>query len=41
VHDFSASPQRGLGLSDVVVTRWDAAKGTWIPLSKPGGEPLK
>jgi branched-chain amino acid transport system substrate-binding protein len=41
VHDFPASPQRGLGLSDVVVTRWDAAKGTWIPLSKPGGEPLK
>ncbi|HTQ75118.1 MAG TPA: ABC transporter substrate-binding protein [Burkholderiales bacterium] len=41
VHDFHASPQRGLGLSDVVVTRWDAAKGTWIPLSKPGGEPLR
>jgi len=41
VHDFHASPQRGLGLSDVVVTRWDPAKGTWIPLSKPGGAPLK
>jgi branched-chain amino acid transport system substrate-binding protein len=41
VHDFDASPQRGLSLSDVVVTRWDAAQGTWVPLSKPGGEPLR
>lgn len=41
VHDFRASPQRGLGLSDVVVTRWDAGKGTWVPLSKPGGAPLR
>jgi len=24
-----------------VVTRWDAAQGTWVPLSKPGGEPLR
>lgn len=40
VHDFNASPQRGLDLSDVVVTRWDPAKGTWVPLSKPGGAPL-
>jgi branched-chain amino acid transport system substrate-binding protein len=41
VHDFGASPQRGLDLSHVVVTHWDPAKGTWVPLSKPGGEPLR
>jgi branched-chain amino acid transport system substrate-binding protein len=41
VHDFVASPQRGLDLSHVVVTRWDPGQGTWIPLSKPGGEPLR
>jgi len=41
MHDFAASPQRGLDLSDVVVTRWDPAKHVWVPLSKPGGEPLQ
>jgi branched-chain amino acid transport system substrate-binding protein len=39
--DFPASPQRGLGLHDVVVTRWDPAKNTWVAVSKPGGEPLQ
>lgn len=39
--DFPASPQRGLGLHDVIVTRWDPAKHTWIAVSKPGGEPLQ
>ncbi len=39
MHDFAASPQRGLDLTDVVVTRWDPAKHVWVPLSKPGGEP--
>jgi branched-chain amino acid transport system substrate-binding protein len=41
VHDFTASPQRGLDLNDVVVTRWEPAKNVWIPLSKPGGAPLE
>ena len=39
--DFPASPQRGLDLNDVVVTRWDPAKNTWVAQSKPGGEPLQ
>jgi branched-chain amino acid transport system substrate-binding protein len=39
MHDFIASPQRGLDLTDVVVTRWDRAKNTWVAVSKPGGEP--
>ncbi|MCC6610105.1 MAG: ABC transporter substrate-binding protein [Burkholderiales bacterium] len=38
--DFPASPQRGLGLHDVVVTHWDPAKNTWVAVSKPGGVPL-
>jgi branched-chain amino acid transport system substrate-binding protein len=41
LHDYTQSPQRGLDLSDVVVTRWDPAKGTWVPVSKPGGAPLQ
>ena len=41
VHDFTASPQRGLDLADVVVTRWDPAKNTWVAVSKPGGAPLE
>jgi branched-chain amino acid transport system substrate-binding protein len=41
VHDFSASPQRGLDLKDVVVTRWEPAKNVWVPVSQPGGAPLE
>ena len=41
VHDFPKAPQRGLGANDAVVTRWEPAKGTWVPLSKRGGEPVK
>lgn len=40
-YDFNATPQRGLGISSVVVVRWDAAKGTWIGVSKMGGMPLR
>jgi D-glycero-D-manno-heptose 1,7-bisphosphate phosphatase len=39
--DFPASPQRGLGLQDVVVTRWDPAKHTWVAVRQPGGQPLQ
>jgi len=41
LHDFTDSPQRVLGLNDVVVTRWEPAKNVWVPLSKPGGAPLE
>ena len=41
MHDFVASPQRGLDLSHVVVTHWVPSENTWVPLSKPGGEPLR
>ena len=39
-YDFVNSPQRGLDISDVVIVRWIADKGTWDGLSKPGGAPL-
>lgn len=39
-YDFRAVPQRGLDVKAAVVVRWDAAKGTWVGVSKPGGAPL-
>jgi branched-chain amino acid transport system substrate-binding protein len=41
MHDFVKSPQRGLDLNDALVTHWDRDKGAWIPVSKPGGEPIR
>ena len=35
-YDFVNNPQRGLDMSDVVIVRWDAAKGTWDGVSKAG-----
>jgi branched-chain amino acid transport system substrate-binding protein len=39
-YDFTKIPQRGIGEYSEYVGRWDAAKGTWIGVSKPGGAPL-
>lgn len=39
-YDFRAIPQRGIGVNNAIVGRWDPAKGTWIGVSKLGGEPL-
>lgn len=36
-YDFTAIPQRGVGENSVVVVRWDAAKDTWVGVSKLGG----
>ncbi len=33
-------PQRGLDVSDTVVTRWAPAKNIWEIVSKPTGIPL-
>lgn len=38
-YDFSASPQRGLTIRDVVIVQWDPAKNTWVGVSGPGGGP--
>jgi branched-chain amino acid transport system substrate-binding protein len=36
VYDFPASPQRGLTVSNTVVTRWDPGKQTWVVVYGPG-----
>ena len=40
VYDFKAVPQRGIGLDDTVVTRWDPKDERWTWVSRPGGVPL-
>jgi branched-chain amino acid transport system substrate-binding protein len=40
VYDFTAAPQRGLDVSDTVVTRWAPVKNIWEVVSKPTGIPL-
>jgi branched-chain amino acid transport system substrate-binding protein len=40
-YDFRAIPQRGVGIDSVLMVRWVKAKGTWVPVSRPGGLPLK
>ena len=41
MHDFRNEPQRGLGLSEIVVTHWSSAANTWQVISKPTGIPLE
>jgi branched-chain amino acid transport system substrate-binding protein len=40
-YDFPAIPQRGVGQSSVVITRWDGAHDQWVALSRVGGAPLR
>jgi len=40
VYDFEKTPQRGLDVTDSVVTRWQPDKKSWAIVSKPGGEPF-
>ncbi|HUB97714.1 MAG TPA: ABC transporter substrate-binding protein [Stellaceae bacterium] len=40
VYDFVKVPQRGLDVSDAVVTRWSPEAKTWQVVSKPTGIPL-
>lgn len=39
-YDFVTNPNRGLGDSWVIVSRWDPARSTWVAVSTGGGEPL-
>jgi len=41
IYDFEKSPQRGLDVSDTVVTRWSSEAKTWRVVSKPTGIPLE
>jgi len=40
VYNFAKRPQRGLDVSDSVVTRWQKDEKTWTIVSHPGGAPL-
>jgi branched-chain amino acid transport system substrate-binding protein len=39
-YDFRDGSQRGIGLSSIVICRWDPAKKTWVAASEPGGKPF-
>lgn len=40
VYDFRARPQRGLGVKDALIARWDGKNSAWVPVSAPGGAAL-
>jgi branched-chain amino acid transport system substrate-binding protein len=40
IFDYRDGSQRGVGLSGVVIARWNAARKTWAAVSQPGGKPL-
>lgn len=40
IYDFRKSPQRGLSLDNVIVTRWNPKEGRWNPVAGPTGVPL-
>jgi branched-chain amino acid transport system substrate-binding protein len=40
IYNFPASPERGLGVNDTTVVRWDGTNDRFVWVSKPGGDPL-
>jgi branched-chain amino acid transport system substrate-binding protein len=40
LYNFVAVPQRGLGVDDAIVVRYDPKTPSWVWLSGPGGSPL-
>ena len=40
-YDFRAIPQRGVGVNNTVVMRWDTPKDSFLAVSKLGGEPVR
>jgi branched-chain amino acid transport system substrate-binding protein len=40
-YDFQAIPQRGVGVNNTVVMRWDTPKDSFLAVSKLGGEPVR
>ncbi len=41
MYDFKAVPQRGLSNANAIMSKWDAAKHNWVPVSQPTGTLLK
>jgi branched-chain amino acid transport system substrate-binding protein len=41
VYDFRAGDHRGLGVGNAVMVQYDATKELFVPVSKPGGDPVK
>lgn len=41
VYDFRAGDHRGLGVGNAVMVQYDAGKELFVPVSKPGGDPVK
>lgn len=39
-YDFEETPQRGLGVRNALVSRWDPAARRWEAVSGPGGAPI-
>lgn len=39
-YDFHAGDNRGLGVGNAVLVRYDAGRDQFVPVSKPGGDPL-
>jgi branched-chain amino acid transport system substrate-binding protein len=40
IYNYTGGDQRGQGLSDLVMVRWDPAKKRVVTVSEPGGKPL-
>ncbi len=40
IFDYRDGSQRGVGLTGLVIARWNPAKKTWGTVSAPGGKPL-
>jgi branched-chain amino acid transport system substrate-binding protein len=40
IYDYRGGDQRGVGLTSLVMARWEPAKHTWSTVSEPGGKPL-
>ncbi len=40
LYNMQASPQRGLSLQNVIMTRWDASKNDFVVVGGPGGTPF-
>ena len=40
-YDFPASPNRGLGVNWIIISKWSPSTSTWVAVSSGGGGPIK